>query len=457
MDLRLGLKPEAEGRALPRGALDLDRRNRSALPAPPHGSQSMSRLKKAAKYDKVAGMIKTYVKRDRYLAAIEPFIGKDVIKVIIGQRRVGKSCLLLQVMDAIKDKGIPASRIIYVNKELHEFEDIQDHRDLLEYVSRKGPKSGRACVFIDEIQEIAQFEKALRSMQASGRYDIYCTGSNARLLSGELATTLGGRCVEVKVFGLSYAEFLKFHKLVENPDAFAKYIRYGGLPYLANLKLDDEVAYEYLRNIYGAILLKDIVARHGVRNVNFLERLVEFLADNTGRLVSAKRISDFLKSQRIQISPNVVLNYLSLLASAFFVFKVPRADVVGKKVFEIGEKYYFEDLGLRHSIIGFRPNDVEKVLENLVFLQLKMQGFKVAVGKFGEREIDFVCEKAGERLYVQVCYLLTDEKVRDREFGNLLAIPDNFPKLVVSMDELPGRTVKGIMHVSVREFLLRDL
>lgn len=402
-------------------------------------------------------MIKTYIKRDRYLSAIEPFIDKDVIKVLVGQRRVGKSYLLLQVMDAVRSKGIPASRIVFINKELHEFENIQNHRDLLAYVSQKGPKSGRAYVFIDEIQEIAQFEKALRSMQASGRYDIYCTGSNAQLLSGELATTLSGRCVEIKVFGLSYGEFLKFHRVEEGPDAFAKYIRYGGLPYLANLELVDDVAYEYLRNIYGAILLKDIVARHGVRNVNFLERLVEFLADNTGRLVSAKRISDFLKSQRIQISPNVVLNYLSLLSSAFFVFKVPRADVVGKKVFEIGEKYYFEDLGLRHSIIGYRPNDIEKVLENLVFLQLKMQGYKVAVGKFGEREIDFVCEKAGERLYVQVCYLLTDEKVRNREFGNLLAIPDNFPKLVVSMDEFPGQTFKGIGHVPVRQFLLRNL
>ena len=400
-------------------------------------------------------MIKTYIERGQYLSKIKPFFGKEVIKVITGQRRVGKSYLLFQIMDMVKRFGPKDARIIYINKELHEFDAISDYRDLLKYIAGKSSGAKRSFVFIDEIQEIGQFEKALRSLQAEGGFDIYCTGSNADLLSGELAGRLSGRYIEIKVFGLSYAEFLRFHKLEDGGDAFLKYIRYGGLPYLINLKLEDDVVYEYLRTIYGTILLKDIVMRHGARNVNFLERLAEFLAGNTGSLVSAKRISDFLKSQKTNISPNVVLNYLSFLTSAFLVFKVPRADVSGKKIFEIGEKYYFEDLGIRHAIIGYRHNDINKILENLVFIHLTMSGYKVNVGKLGDREIDFVCEKSGERLYVQVAYLLKDDAARSREFGNLLAIKDNYPKVVVSMDEAAGNGFKGIEQVNVRNFLLR--
>ena len=400
-------------------------------------------------------MIKTYIPRDRYLSRIEPFFGKEMIKVLTGQRRVGKSYLLFQIMDMVKRLGPKDGRIIYINKELHEFDAIKDYRGLLEYIAGKSEGAKNIFVFIDEIQEIDQFEKALRSLQARGGYDIYCTGSNAELLSGELAGRLSGRYLEIKVFGLSYPEFLRFHKLKDSGDSFLKYARYGGLPYLVNLKLEDDVVGEYLRSIYETILLKDIVARYGVRNVNFLERLAEFLAGNIGSLVSAKRISDFLKSQKTNISPNVVLNYLSLLASAFLIFKVPRADIAGRKIFEIGEKYYFEDLGIRHAISGYRHGDINKILENLVFIHLKMSGYKVNVGKLGDREIDFVCEKAGERLYVQVAYLLKDEETRAREFGNLLAVKDNYPKIVVSMDETAGGGFKGVEQLNIREFLLR--
>ncbi len=402
-------------------------------------------------------MIKTYIPREGYLSKIEPFFGKEVIKVITGQRRVGKSYLLFQIMDMVKRLGPKDGRIIYINKELHEFDAIDDYRGLLEYIAGKSKGAKKSFVFIDEIQEISRFEKALRSLHARGGCDIYCTGSNAEMLSGELADRLSGRYMEIKVFGLSYPEFLRFHNLEDSGDSFLKYVRYGGLPYLVNLELEDDIAYEYLRTIYGTILLKDIVARYGVRNVNFLERLVEFLADNTGSLVSAKRISDFLKSQKTNISTNVVLNYLSLLASAFLIFKVPRTDVTGRKIFEIGEKYYFEDMGIRHAIIGYRHSDINKILENLVFIHLKMSGYKVNVGKMGESEIDFVCEKTGERLYVQAAYLLTGETTRLREFGNLLAIKDNYPKIVVSMDEPAGGRFKGIEHVNIRNFLLSKL
>jgi len=280
-------------------------------------------------------MIKKYIKRTKYLKKIAPFIDKDLIKVIVGQRRVGKSYFLFQIMDEIK-KRHKVANIIYVNKELYKFDEIKDYKILLSYI-KKHTKTGRKknYVFIDEIQEIDKFEKALRSLNASGKYDIYCTGSNAKLLSGELATYLSGRYIEVQIFSLSYREFLIFHKLEDTPKTFMQYIKYGGLPYLMHLESNDEVVYDYLKNVYNTILLKDIVARHNIRNVSFLERLVEYIADNVGSLVSAKKISDFLKSQRINISPNIVLDYLSFLTGSFFIFNVPRGDIQGKKIFEI--------------------------------------------------------------------------------------------------------------------------
>ena len=400
-------------------------------------------------------MIKEYITRQHYLDKIKPYIGKDIIKVITGQRRVGKSYFLFQIMDVIVASD-PKAQIIYINKELYEFDYINDYKLLLEHIKDKAKDEKKHYVFIDEIQDIDQFEKALRSLSAEGGYDIYCTGSNAGLLSGELATYLSGRYVEIKVFCLSYIEFLDFHKLQDTSGTFLKYIKYGGLPYLINLKLEDDVVYDYLKNIYNTILFKDVVKRHRIRNIAFLERLTLYLADNAGSLVSAKKISDFLKSQKTNISPNVVLNYLSHLESAFFILKVRRSDIAGKKIFEIGEKYYFEDLGLRHTIIGYRQDDIGRILENLVFLHLKRLGYEITVGRIGEKEIDFACEKNGERLYVQVAYMITDQRVHDREFGNLLKIKDNFTKIVVSMDEMTGGKFKGIKHVNIRDFLIAD-
>ena len=398
-------------------------------------------------------MIKEYIARQHYLDRIKPYIGKDIIKVITGQRRVGKSYLLFQIMDVVTASD-PKAQIIYINKELYEFDFIDNYKALLKYIKDKAKSKKNRYVFIDEIQDIDQFEKALRSLSAEGGYDIYCTGSNAGLLSGELATYLSGRYVELKVFCLSYTEFLDFHKLKNNSGAFLKYIKYGGLPYLINLKLEDDIVYDYLKNIYNTILFKDVVKRHRIRNIAFLERLTIYLADNTGSLVSAKKISDFLKSQKTNISPNVVLNYLSHLEAAFFIFKVRRSDIAGKKIFEIGEKYFFEDLGLRHTIIGYRQDDIGRILENLVFLHLKRSGYEITVGRVGGKEIDFACEKKGERLYVQVAYMITDQRVHDREFGNLLGIKDNFTKIVVSMDEMTGGKFKGISHVNIRDFLV---
>ncbi len=394
-----------------------------------------------------------YIKRPTYLNLVKPYIDKDIIKVLIGQRRVGKSYMLFQIMDEIISLH-ENPNIIYINKELHDFDKINNHSDLIDYIESKEEKESKNYIFIDEVQDIEGFEKALRSLQAKGGYDIYCTGSNAKLLSGELATYLSGRYVEIKVYSLSYIEFIEFHKLKNNKESLIKYFKYGGLPYLINLELNDHIIYDYLKNIYAAILFKDIVKRHNVRNINFLEDLVRYVADNTGSLVSSKKISDFLKSQKIQISPQLVLDYLNHLESAFFVFKALRTDIAGKKIFEIGEKYYFEDLGLRHSIVGYKVNDINKIIENAVYQHLKISGYHVYVGKSGDKEIDFVCDKSGKKIYIQVTYLLQDEKTINREFGNLLEIKDNYPKYVVSMDDvMSGSDFKGVEHIHILDFL----
>lgn len=397
-----------------------------------------------------------YITRKGYLEKIKPFIRKSLIKVLVGQRRVGKSYLLLQIMDVIKSKYSDAA-ILYINKEQYEFDTIKTYKDLIKYVESKKKKGKVNYLFIDEIQDIQEFERALRHFVVDNKMDIYCTGSNANLLSGELATFLSGRYVEFKVYGLSYIEFMNFHHLTNNSESLKKYIRWGGLPFLINLPPKDEVISEYLKNIYATIIYKDVVSRFQIRNPVFLENLVYFLAANTGNIISAKKISDYLKSQKIQMSAQIVLNYLNYLKQAFLIFNVKRADITSKKIFEIHEKFYFEDWGILNAIVGFANIDIGKIIENIVFIHLKINGYEVMVGKMGDKEIDFIGERAGEKIYVQVCYLLSDEKVKKREFGNLLEIKNNYPKIVVSMDEYAPANVEGVKHIHLKDFLSKPL
>lgn len=398
-------------------------------------------------------IFKTYIPRTRYIEATIPFLNSNLIKVFSGQRRVGKSYLLYQLMDELKKRDVNAN-IIYLNKELVDFDEIRDYTSLNTYFEKQKSKTQNNYLFIDEVQEIDQFEKCLRSIQAKEEAEIFITGSNANLLSSELSTFLSGRYVEIRVYGLSYTEFLAFHNLENSSESFTTYLMFGGLPGIKNIPLEEDIVYDYLKNVYAAILFKDIVKRHNIRNVSFLENLVKFLADNIASLVSANKISDYLKSQKIKVSPNIVLDYITYLEGAFFIFKVQRMDIKGKKIFEIGEKYYFEDLGLRHSILGFRQNDINKILENIVFIHLKIAGYDVKIGWDEGKEIDFICEKKGEKIYIQVAYLITDEKVREREFGNLLLIQDNYPKIVLSMDAFLGKSYQGIEHKNIIDFLL---
>ena len=393
-----------------------------------------------------------FILRKGYFEQIEPYIDDNLIKVITGQRRVGKSFVLFQTMQEIKRMN-PHAEIIYINKEDYAFDSIKTYSDLINYLQTNRKSSGKTYLFIDEIQDIQEFEKALRSLQLGGNYDIYCTGSNATLLSGELATYLAGRYIQIRIFSLMYLEFLEFHKLSESYDSLIKFIKYGGMPHLINLRNEERIYYEYLRNVFDTIVLRDVVARYKVRNIAFLQDLIRFLADNFGSVVSAKRISDYLKSQKINILPKLVLEYLHDLETVFFIERVKRTEIGGRKIFEIGDKFYFEDLGMRHALIPFSQKDIHKVLENLVYHHLRACQYTVFIGKHGEREIDFVAEKNGTKLYIQVAYLITDEKTHEREFGNLLKIEDNFQKMVISMDEIADGEYQGIQHWSVRKFL----
>lgn len=390
--------------------------------------------------------------REVYINLVKPYIDKDIIKVFIGQRRVGKSYLMLQIIEEIK-KTHQNANIIYINKEKYEFNHISDAASLNQYIQDHSVADQINYVFVDEIQEIHQFEKIYRTLYNNPAYDLYCTGSNANLLSSELATTLSGRYVEIYVHSLSFNEFMHFHHLDHSNETLLKYMKYGGLPYLINLQLNDDIVYDYLQNIFNSIILKDVVSRYNLRNVNFLERLIVFLAENTGQLLTAKRISDYLKSQQIKLSVNTIMNHLTYLRQAFFIHQANRYDIVGKKLFEINEKYYFEDLGLRHMIIGFKQVDIGKIIENIIYNHLLFCKYQVYVGKINNYEIDFVAKKKDQIIYIQACYYITDQSVIDREFGNLLKIPDNYRKLVISMDEFAEGNYKGIEHVHLLKFL----
>ena len=397
--------------------------------------------------------MKSFIARENYLNKIKPFINKELIKVLVGQRRVGKSFLMYQIIDYLQKKTVKP-HIIYINKELNEFDDIKNYQDLYDYVKLKSVSTQINYLFIDEIQNIENFENALKSLTAEGNYDIYCTGSNADLLSGELATYLSGRYVEFKVFPLSYSEFLQFHNLTDQIKNLDKYLKYGGLPYLKNLELSDDIVFDYLKNVYQAILFRDVVARFKVRNVEFLERLILFLAKHTGTIFSARNIVKFLKSQNIKISVSSVLDYVNYLKIAFFISKASRTDIQGKKIFEVGEKYYFTDIGLRNTIAGFSPFELGLIIENAVYNHLQFLGYEILVGQQGDKEIDFIAEKNSEKVYIQVALRISNENTAKREFGNLLEIKDNYPKYVITLDEYTGTTFKGVQHIPLRKFLV---
>lgn len=396
------------------------------------------------------------VRRQTYIDKIEKCFGKDLIVVLTGQRRVGKSCLLRMVK---ADKAADASNnVIFIDKELREFDSIKTYQDLNHYVGDRLMADKRNYIFIDEVQDIDDFERSVRSFCAEPNTKVVVTGSNAKMLSSDLSTLIGGRYKNIYIQSLSYVEFLQFHLLEDGDDALAKYLELGGLPGLVKMGLRKCDAREYQKDIYHTVLLKDVVLRNQIRNVTFLENLVKYLADNTGKLISTSNISKFMNSNGEKVSATVINSYVKHLCEAFMIQRVNRYDIHGKKLFENNDKYYFEDHGIRNALVGgTREGDIEKVIENVIYQQLVRMGYEVAVGQLRAGEIDFVASDAeGARVYVQASYIIADDGTRKREFGNLKAIKDNYPKYVISMTPLVTRNNdEGITHISLRSFLTK--
>lgn len=385
-------------------------------------------------------------------------MNKGLIIALTGQRRVGKSFILRMVAEHIKTAN-PDANIIFINKEKKIFDNIKSHIELSEYLDNKILPEGANYLLIDEVQDIDGFENVLRSLNADDECQIIITGSNAKMMSSELSTYLGGRYIDIHVQSLTFTEFLKFHKLPPSQHSLDLYLSFGGLPHLYRLGFEPaEVAWEYLQNIYNTIVLRDVVERKKIRNVTLFENLMAYISDNTGQLVSATSLSKYLKSQRIDLTPLSGINYLKAAENAFIINKVSRYDIHGKRLLEVNDKFYFEDLGLRNVLVGRdRSRDIEKIMENAVYLHLKSLGFKTSIGIIPNGEIDFVAERNGQSVYIQVTYLLAAESTIQREFGNLQALPDNYPKYVVSMDPLTRiHDLDGIKHITLLDFLCLD-
>ena len=398
------------------------------------------------------------IRRQSYIDKIEKYLGKETIIVLVGQRRVGKSCILKMIRD--EKMADSDNNVIYIDKEKWQYDAIQTYRDLNEYIEKHWANDKYNYILIDEVQDIEEFERSVRSFRTEPNTDIIITGSNASMLSNELSTLIGGRYKEIYIQSLCYNEFLEFHNLSDNDESLSLYIQYGGMPGLAKIGLEEDDAREYQIDIYHTVLLKDVIMRNQIRNVPFLENLVRFLADNIGKLISANSIAKYMKSQGESITSSVVINYISFLCEAYILHKVNRYDIHGKRVFENNDKFYFEDNGVRNAIAGgTREGDIEKVIENIIYEHLIRLGYQVYVGQLQAGEIDFVCTKPeGQRIYVQASFIIAEQATREREFGNLRSIKDNYPKYVISMTPLLTKNDDdGITHIHLRKFLREGL
>jgi len=397
-------------------------------------------------------------KRNFFIKKIQPFIGKPIIKVLTGMRRIGKSSLLKLLIEEISLTIPDKDSIIYINMESLQWGHLKTEKDLYDFVMNKYNKTGQMLsLFIDEIQEIKNWEKAVNSFLSDKIADIYITGSNAHLLSSELATLLSGRYVQFPIYGLSLTEYKIFRQKKEiDEELFLEYLKFGGLPGIHHGYIDDDVVSQYISSIFDTILLRDVIAKNKIRNIALLEKIVLFLLDNIGNVFSAKKVSDFLKKEQRNIGVETVYNYLKYLENAFLIHRVPRYDIKGKKLLEVSEKYFTGDIGLKYARMGYNHNDINSILENIVFLELKRRDYSVFVGKLDDKEIDFIAEKKGAKIYIQVCYLLASEDVIKREFSVLQSVKDNYPKYVISMDKLWNANIEGIIRMNIKDFLLKE-
>lgn len=401
------------------------------------------------------------ISREIYMKRIRPFINTELIKVFTGIRRSGKSVMLELVKNELKKSGVSDKNFLCINFEQFSNSELLDakilHKRIVEF---QKSADGKIYLFFDEIQEVDGWEKCINSCRVDFDCDIYITGSNAKLLSGELATYLAGRYVEFVIYPFSFAEFLEMNRQknsqIDKSACFTAFLKTGGMPFLANFFGDDSAKNQYLMDIYNSVVLKDVVKRNNIRDVDTLERIIAYAFSNIGHIFSATSLSKYFKSEKRNISHDTILNYLKFCADAFLIYKISRYDLEGKKVLTVNEKYYCADHGLREAVFGKNTQNIDQILENIVCLELLRRNFKVFVGKKDESEIDFIAERNGVKIYVQVAYLLASEETVRREFSVYDSIKDNFPKYVVSMDEFDFSR-NGIIHRNIRDFLLEEI
>lgn len=394
------------------------------------------------------------------MSRIRPFIGTDLIKVMTGIRRCGKSVMLELIKQELQESGIEPAQFISINFEDMGYSHLQTAEALHDEITKRAAEAGgKVYLFFDEIQEVKNWERCINSLRVTLDCDIYLTGSNAKLLSGELATYLGGRYVEFVIYPFSFMEFLDlYHSIAPGEPlqkCFQKYLLSGGMPYLANIRYESEPSKQYLHDLFNSVQLKDIVKRNKIRDVDLLERITAYVMANVGNTFSATSLAKFLKNEQRTVAPETILNYIKYCCDAYLFYQVKREDLQGKQILASNEKYYIADHGIREAVFGGNTRDINLILENIVYLELLRRGYQVTVGRAGDKEIDFVCDKRGEKLYVQVTYLLASEETIDREFGAYHSIRDNFPKYVVSMDEF-DMSRNGIKHRNIRDFLMME-
>ena len=401
------------------------------------------------------------LKRDEYIKQIVPFIDKDVIKVLTGIRRSGKSVMLKLLMEELKNIGINEKQFIYINFENLKYRNLKNYERLYDFILNKvDDKYKSYYIFLDEIQEMEEWEKCVNSLRVDEdfNFDIYITGSNAKLLSGELSTYLAGRYIEFVVYPFSFKEFFEIiqekNQEIKVKEAFQKYVKFGGMPFLHNLDYNFEASMQYLQDLYASIILKDITQRNNIRDTDLLERIINYVIMNIGNTFSATSISKFFKSENRKVATETILNYIKACEEAFLVYRVARNDLLGKKILNVNEKYYIADHGIREAIMENNQKNINQVLENIVYFEMLRRGYNVKIGKVDNLEVDFVCKKNDETIYIQVSYLLASEDTKEREFSVLENIKDNYPKYVLSMDEF-DMSRNGIKHVNLIEFLVK--
>ena len=402
------------------------------------------------------------LKRDEYIKQIVPFIDKDVIKVLTGIRRSGKSVMLKLLMEELKNRGINEKQFIYINFENLKYRNLKNYERLYDFILNKADNKYKSYyIFLDEIQEVEEWEKCVNSLRVDEdfNFDIYITGSNAKLLSGELSTYLAGRYIEFVVYPFSFKEFFEImkekNKEIDLKEAFQDYVKFGGMPFLYNLDYNYEASMQYLQDLYASIILKDITRRNNIRDTDLLERIINYVVMNIGNTFSATSISKFFKSENRKVATETILNYIKACEEAFLVYRVARNDLLGKKILNVNEKYYIADHGIREAIMENNQKNINQVLENIVYFEMLRRGYNIKIGKVDNLEVDFVCKKNDETIYIQVSYLLASEDTKEREFSVLENIKDNYPKYVLSTDEF-DMSRNGIKHMNLIEFLIKD-